>query len=137
MSVAKNPFRISLLRGSASGHRNRAVSLRFACRRHRNAPNDSRTSFWSNGGYWVRSCEKFIRSSVAETVHSGTKHLFCFDLRAVGIRMVRNTPKHHLGPKQLNWKCPERKIHSKVRYPEAVHPGTEMEPFRSEAPVLL
>ena len=30
VSVAKNPFRSSLLRGSASGHRKEAVSLRFA-----------------------------------------------------------------------------------------------------------
>ena len=59
------------------------------------------------------------------------KHPFCFDFRAVGIQMIRNTPNHHLGPKRVDWRCPLRKTHSEVRYPEAVHPGTETEPFHS------
>ena len=45
--------------------------------------------------------------------------------------MLRNTPKHHLEPKRVDWKCPLRKTHSELRYSEAVHPGTETEPFRS------
>ena len=64
-------------------------------------------------------------------MHSVPKHPFCFDFRAVGIQMHQNTPKHHLGPKRVDWRCPLRKTHSEVRYRETVHPGTETEPFRS------
>ena len=45
--------------------------------------------------------------------------------------MLQNTPKHHLGPKRVDWRCPLRKTYSEVRYPETVHPDTETEPFRS------
>ena len=58
--------------------------------------------FGSNGGYWVRSCEKLHQKFGGRNCAFG----FCFDFRAVGIRMVRNTPEHDLGPKRVDWKCP-------------------------------
>ena len=107
VSVAKNPFRSLFHRGSAPGRRNRAVSLRFACRRYRNAPNHSRTSVWVQRrllGANVRKNPSEVRWP--KLCIRVPKHALCFDFRAVGIRMVRNTPKHHLGFERVDWKCP-------------------------------